>query len=260
MTEKDFAELLADAAAARAADIARLADLSPDQLDYLAHVHELPDPITDGKGCVVDDEVAAAADSFGQWTIEGRHIVVQLVPDHSDPPVEVWTAVLQRPVSGSELPLDVMAELKLALESDGAPPPYILDSRRSYTEWGASGVSEVVTLVVAWSLSGVIGNATYDALRSAVVRLTERSRDERSITNPLDQGEAVERGRWAVRGAFEMTEDEADELVPVATERRGEGWVVRYRRAEHRYEAELLEEDGLVVIARVGWASESAES
>lgn len=38
----------------READLARLAELDDDQLDYLARVHELDDPLTDGLG--FDDE------------------------------------------------------------------------------------------------------------------------------------------------------------------------------------------------------------
>jgi hypothetical protein len=44
-------DFLDDARAERAADIAALADMDDAQLDYLARVAELPDPLTDGLDC-----------------------------------------------------------------------------------------------------------------------------------------------------------------------------------------------------------------
>jgi len=44
-------DLIAAAIADRAADIEALADLDEDQLYYLAHAEEIPDPVTDGLGC-----------------------------------------------------------------------------------------------------------------------------------------------------------------------------------------------------------------
>jgi len=44
-------DLIAAAIADRAADIEALADLNEDQLYYLAHAEEIPDPVTDGLGC-----------------------------------------------------------------------------------------------------------------------------------------------------------------------------------------------------------------
>jgi hypothetical protein len=42
---------LAEARAARDADIERLATLDEEQLYYLAHLDEIPDPVTDGLVC-----------------------------------------------------------------------------------------------------------------------------------------------------------------------------------------------------------------
>jgi hypothetical protein len=205
-----------------------------------------------------DEELTDAIDSLTNWEIDSREIIVKLVEDLSAPPVEVWTAVLQKPTSGGSLPLDVMAELKIALESGGYPPPYLLDTRRGYTEWGASGVAEQVLLVVGWGLAGIVGNATYDVLRSTVARLARNARDadnygERRL---LDQAEAEERGRWALRSAFDLAQDDVDRLQLVGAEQRPASWVVRYQLDERRYEVELLEEDGLVTLARVGWSDE----
>jgi len=256
MNDDDMQRLLAEAAAARAADIDRLAELDEDQLYYLAHVGDIPDPVTDGKSCAPNDEVAAAIESLTQWKIDGRELVVQLVPDQSAPPIEVWTTRLERPTSAESLPFEVMAELKLALEAGGHPPPYYLDTRRSYAEWGASAINEVVLLVVSLGFSGVVGNAAYAALLTTVKRLALAARDDRYPTRALDHQEAEERGRWAVRSAFDLTYDDADRLVPVAAERAGERWLIRYRLADRHYEVELLEDDGLVTIARAGWTND----
>jgi hypothetical protein len=141
-----------------------------------------------------DRELATAIDHLSRWEIDSRQIVVRVSDDPSATPVEVWTATLQKPVSGGSLPLDVMAELKVALEStEGYPPPYLLDTRRGYTEWGASGVSEVIELVVGWGLAGIVGNATYDALLATVMRLARTFRhDSSGQPHPVDQQEAEE--------------------------------------------------------------------
>jgi hypothetical protein len=202
-----------------------------------------------------EDELASAIDSLTSWEIDSRRIIVRLIPDALAPAVEVWTAELQMPTSGGSLPLEVMAELKVALESAGPPPPYFLDTERGYTEWGASGVSEVVRLAIGWGLAGVVGNAAYDALRTTVARLaaTARNTDNYGAQRSLNLTEAKERGRWAVGSAFELSPTEVDQLRPIAAERVGSSWLVRYRLHDRRYEVELLEEDGLVTIARVGW-------
>jgi hypothetical protein len=203
-----------------------------------------------------DRELATAIDHLSRWEIDSRQIVVRVSDDPSATPVEVWTATLQKPVSGGSLPLDVMAELKVALEStEGYPPPYLLDTRRGYTEWGASGVSEVIELVVGWGLAGIVGNATYDALLATVMRLARTFRhDSSGQPHPVDQQEAEERGRHAIHSAFDLSFEDVDRLVPTGAERRGQGWFVRYELDERRYEVELLEDDGLVTVVRVGWS------
>jgi hypothetical protein len=208
-----------------------------------------------------DEELTNAIDSLTSWEIDSRQITVRLVEDLLASPVEVWTAVLQKPISGGSLPLDVMAELKIALESGGYPPPYLLDTRRGYTEWGASGVAEQVLLVVGWGLGGIVGNATYDVLRSTVARLARNARDDGTYGGRRSPGqaEAEERGRWAPRSAFDLAQDDTDRLRLVGAEHRPASWLVRYRLDERRYEVELLEEDGLVTLARVGWSDEETQ-
>jgi len=203
-----------------------------------------------------DRDLESAVEDLSRWEIDGRQIVVRLTEDLAIPPGEVWTAILQRPVSGGTLPLDVMGELKLALESQGAPPPYNLDARRSYTEWGASAAWEVVELVVGWSLAGTVGNAAYNALLATVTRLVQlhRDQDRYGLAHALEQDEAVERGRSALGSSFDLSPAGVDRLELVAAEASEQRWVVRYRLEDRRFEVELHEEDGLVTVARVGWS------
>jgi len=205
-----------------------------------------------------DRDLASAVEDLQGWEIDGRQIVVRLTKDLSIPPAEVWTATLQQPISGGSLPLDVMGELKVALESQGAPPPYNLDARRGDTEWGASAAWEVIELVVGWSLVGVVGNATYDVLRATVTRLAQLHRDAGRYgpTQPLEHDEAVERGRWALHAKFDLSPEEVDRLELVGAEVREHWWGVRYRLDDRRFEVELHEDDGLVTIVRAGWGVE----
>lgn len=53
-TEDDVARLaavLADAEAEHALDVDHLAEMSPEEVAYLAHVDELEDPVSDGVEC-----------------------------------------------------------------------------------------------------------------------------------------------------------------------------------------------------------------
>lgn len=55
MSDQD--DPLAEARRQRAADLLKLEDMNDDELDYLARVDELPDPLTDGIECDADRSV-----------------------------------------------------------------------------------------------------------------------------------------------------------------------------------------------------------
>jgi hypothetical protein len=41
--------------------------------------------------------------------------------------------------------------------------------------------------------------------------------------------------------------------VPIGAQQVEHGWLLRYEHDDRRYEVELLEDDGLVSVARAGW-------
>jgi hypothetical protein len=207
----------------------------------------------------MDDEVSDEIRDLSLSEIDGRQIEVRLLPELGASPVEVWTADLWEARAGADLPLDVMAPLSVALREGGeAPPPYILSIKRTYGEWGASGVAEDVILEVArWGLEGIAGTIAYNALRRTVLGLVKASRSGRQVVageRHLTNYEAAERGRWRIRWAFDLSDGEAEQLAVVGGEELADGSrVVRYQLDERRYEVELVERDGLIEIARVGW-------
>lgn len=203
----------------------------------------------------MSDELARQIENLTHWGLNSFRITVRLVPDQTAAPVEVWMAELWGLETGRELPLEIMAELSLAVSAGEAPPPHILSTRRSYVEWGASAVGEDVVLEVArWALEGVVGSIVYDALRRSIVRLVKaaRARHPELRVEPLTAEEAIERGRWTIVHNFGLNGDQLEELVVVGGEELRDGSrVVRYEYGDRRYEVELVERDGLVTIARL---------
>jgi hypothetical protein len=197
------------------------------------------------------DQVAAAKE---RERLPAEHrITVRVIPDLlGREPIEVWTADLGES-EGGVLALEIQAELDGALLGADA---YELSSTRKYVEWGASAINVDVLLTLAeWVLAGVAGNATYDVLRRAIRGFANRSLDHESgLREPMTAEQAAHLGRWKLRYAFAMSDEDADNLVVVGEDRRHDGSrVIRYELGDLRFEAEMVEEDGLVWIARVGW-------
>lgn len=195
--------------------------------------------------------------------VDSRRILVQLVPYQLEPPVEVWTANLSEETSGDRLPLDVMAEIGLALRAGEEPAPHVITTRRTYVDWGASAVGEDVVLEVAsWALQGIAGSIAYDALKRTVGRLvrTSRERSQHRAPESLSAEEAAERGRWSVRSAFKLSDADVQRLVVSGEEVASDGSrTVRYTLGDdRRFEVELVEADGLIEIVRVGWGREGS--
>jgi hypothetical protein len=207
------------------------------------------------------DDVAAAKERLRTPLSANRLLTIRLIPDRPIPrivPVEVWTAHLGREVSaGDELPLDVLAELAVALEgTDG----WELSSTRKYIEWGGSAVSvEVLLQIAEWVLQGVAGGLAYDGLRRTVLRLVNDSSERLAKggaipREPMTADEAANLGRWKLRSAFGVSDEDSDKLNVVGEDRRSDGSrVIRYELGDRRYEVEMVERDGLFWIARAGW-------
>jgi hypothetical protein len=203
------------------------------------------------------DRVAAAKERE-RFPAEHR-ITVRVIPDLvARQPIEVWTADLGES-EGGDLALEIQAEFEAALVGADA---YELSSTRKYVEWGASAINVDVLLTLAeWVLAGVAGNATYDVLRRAIRGFANRSLDhEGGLREPMTAEQAAHLGRWKLRYAFDMSDEDAEDLVVVGEDRRDEGGrVIRYELGDRCYEAEMVEEDGLVWIARVRWQQRDDE-
>jgi hypothetical protein len=66
-------DYLLEAAAARIADLQALGGMGDDELDYLAHVHEIWDPLTDGVECnspVIDRDAGGPASAAQPYVDE----------------------------------------------------------------------------------------------------------------------------------------------------------------------------------------------
>jgi len=172
----------------------------------------------------------------------------------------------QRPIGWTSRTAGELIEAVRAEDEHRVAPNFAVDFRRSYTSWGADGAAQ--TLVRARSTSSgigataVVGNAAYDALKAAVLRIAKSWREQSGdVREPLGHEEAVQRARWHVIRRFELkTDDETSErptLVVAGEQQRADGsWLVRFRDEERRSEVELVDEAGLVLIGRIGWTDE----
>jgi hypothetical protein len=219
---------------------------------------------TDSEGASSGSDLTDEIQYLSRSEVDSRRILVQLVPNQLESPVEVWTAELSEETSGDQIPLDLMAEIELALRAGEAPAPHVISSRRTYMDWGASAVGEDILLEVAsWALSGVAGSIAYDALRRTVAKLVRTSREGSNYPprERMSGEEAAERGRWSVRSAFNLSEADVEQLVVSGEEVASDGSrTVRYTLGARRFEVELVEADGLIEIVRVGWGREGSES
>jgi hypothetical protein len=205
------------------------------------------------------DRIAAARDSLRAPGPAMHRMTVRVIPDLMAKPVEVWSADLGEVTDSGELALDIEAELLAAISGD---VDFDLGSTRRYIEMGASAISvEVLLIIGAWALGGVVGNATYDLLKRTVRSITDKGQEHvEGLHEPMTADEAAERGKWRLSAAFDITPDEVAKLEVIGQEQRADGsWVIRYELADRRYEAEAVEEDGLVWIARVGWKQRDSE-
>lgn len=213
---------------------------------------------------------STASGWFRDWEINSAVIEVRITENLMTEAREIWTADLAFDPDEQRLDFDTAGELFEAVMGDGEhtfTPNFTADFRRSYTSWGADGAAETLVIQVAAAALGigehaVVGNATYDALKAALVSLAarwqERSGEHRE---PLGREEAVQRARWHVIHRFELDIDEESfdrpSLVLAGEEEHADGSrLVRLRDGDRLYEVELLDDAGLVVIGRIGWSED----
>jgi hypothetical protein len=218
--------------------------------------------------CVSDDP----ADWFSDWELNSAGIEVRLIEDAmASVTHEVWFADLPGELEATDrLDFDTAGQLVESIRSQDEQrfaPPFMLDFRWGYTSWGADGAAQTLVLQVAAAALGigahaVVGNAVYDTLKATVLRLARRWQDRADWEpEPLTSEEAASRARWHVIRHFDLETDpetfDRPSLAVVGQEERVDGSrVVRLKDGDRRYEVELLDEAGLVVIGRIGWQEE----
>jgi hypothetical protein len=208
---------------------------------------------------------------FRHWEIPDYSVVVRLIdhPSDSEAPHEVWTADLLEVEDVEHFDFNAMQRIGDALLSEEhGTAPFVISQNRTYSNWGADAstqqlVVEIAADIAGLAAAGVVGNSVYDVLKSVIKALATEARDRSDWSpSPVEEGEAVFRARWHVIRQFGLQADEdgADRtaLETVGVEMRSDGsWLVRLRDHEddRRLEVELLNEDGLVIVGKVGWRS-----
>lgn len=204
-----------------------------------------------------------------EWEVPIYEVIVRLIDHPADekPPYEAWRVDLLEVESLEQLDLDTMHRIANALQSkDHGTVPFVFSQNRTYFNWGADASSQQLVVEVASNIAqlaaaGVVGNSVHDVLKAVVRELTAAARARSEwLSAPIEESEAAFRARWHVIEQFGLERDEdgsdRSSLDTVGVENRADGsWLVRL--ADHatgtRYEVELLDEDGLVVVGRTGW-------
>lgn len=112
----------------------------------------------------------------------------------------------------------------------GLTDGFILEERRTQTEWGASGLGYDITLTVAqMAWAGIVGTAAWELLRTTARQLTTRAPD----SGPIDDEGAQGRARWRVTMRYPdvAAEDLQAVKTTTTTGTDGYGYTVRLRAA-----------------------------
>jgi hypothetical protein len=201
-----------------------------------------------------------------EWELDNHSIEVRLVEDPTGKVVqEVWSAELLQVEQTDNFDYETIGRLTEALvPNEQREVPYVVGQRRTYMSWGADASAQQILLEAsAWGVgtgvAAVFGNAVYDALKAAVLKLATEARSRAEWDpEPLGEEEAVQRARWHLIRHFELDTDEEtgdrQSLALAGEEERSDGSrVVRFRDGDRRYEVEFVDEAGLVAIGRIGW-------
>ncbi|HEV2810869.1 MAG TPA: hypothetical protein VGV93_10805 [Acidimicrobiales bacterium] len=185
-------------------------------------------------------------------------IEVRFVEDPTGQNVrEVWDAELLDVRRSMEVPFDLIGQLVAGLRVEGGPPvPHVATHRQTYLSWGAdAAAAQIILEVAADALPGVAAAAVYDGLKHVVRRLVSQAQARSDEPQqPLSRNEAIEQARSHLVGAFGLAYEEAEQLELVGEEISGDGSrLFRFRLDDRRFEAELVDEYGLVRIGRLGW-------
>lgn len=121
----------------------------------------------------------------------------------------------------------------------------VIDNKHN---WGADAVTVSILMDIG---IGVLGGAAWEGIKAVRRQVIERLTAVEGVrAEPLDEQEAVERVRWMLNARFDLRNDAPLELV--AVELTAPDAVVTMRDGKGTtYSVELVERDGLVLLARI---------
>lgn len=196
-----------------------------------------------------------------KWEMDETRLSVVLLDDRYPPNrLEVWEADILDTETTDRFDFETIGTLTGALRTkeDGAPIPFSVRQERAYTSWGAdAAIQQTILEVAGWmagaAAAGVVGGTVYDALKAAVVKIAKAAQQRSEfVPNPLTREEAAARAQWFAISHFGLDDDA--ELDLVAEEHRPDGSrLFRFAYDDKQYEVEILDEEGLVKIGRIGW-------
>jgi len=177
---------------------------------------------------------------------QSAEIVIRFVEFDDAPATEVWSIELESSDAASESlggRAAVEDLLAATFTDEGGYPPFVLDVRQNYYEWGASGAGE--TFVIS-----ILGDLVYDVLKAHFKKLAERAKGPESdglvASSPMTAEEAEERARWKIGGMFGV---DREALEARTISQSSSGWTVTFRYDETEYEVRLGLERGYPVVA-----------
>src|SRR5207244_1908644 len=141
-----------------------------------------------------------------------------------------WRVDFDMPTWPADYPVQAIRD---ALVSPGAAPSHVIDIRRSYTSWGASGATQSVILHV---VEGVLTAATGASLKEMIQKLRSRAADGRPagvVARPLAREEAEYRARWQLAEAFDV--GDPDRLVLTGEGRADAKWSFEFECDDWSY-------------------------
>ena len=175
-------------------------------------------------------------------------------------PEEIWFAI-PAPASEDQAPparnaierelLHRVVDGHTAVE--GWSPPYSLEARYSYLNWGAEGADLSVVLITASAVAGAVANDLWSGFRAW---LRERGDDyEVEISDENAEGHA----RWRVEASFGVP---LEELELIADERRptDHEWAFTFGApGGERFEVEVAREGRGLVTGRIRRETEHSD-
>lgn len=125
-------------------------------------------------------------------------------------------------------------------------PVYSMEIIDRKFSWGADASTLSILMDVG---IGVLGGAAWDGIKAIRAQVAEKMRQDAFAVQPLGEQEAVERARWMLGRKYELREEQ---LTLVAVEVSDSDAIVTMTDDEGiTYRAQLVESDGLVLLARI---------